>query len=52
MHAVLCGCEQYLDPKPPALSVFCTDPTQMGGLSMLLLAGEHALTAREVRLLI
>lgn len=25
-----------------------TDPTKMGGLSMLLLAGEHALTAREV----
>lgn len=24
------------------------DPTKMGGLSMLLLAGEHALTAREV----
>lgn len=26
----------------------CVDPTKMGGLSMLLLAGEHALTAREV----
>jgi len=25
------------------------DPNKMGGLSMLLLAGEHALTAREVQ---
>lgn len=28
--------------------LFCPDPTKMGGLSMLLLAGEHALTNREV----
>ena len=29
-------------------SVVLSDPTKMGGLSMLLLAGEHALTNREV----
>ncbi|RXM93112.1 HMG box transcription factor BBX [Acipenser ruthenus] len=30
------------------LNFAMADPTQMGGLSMLLLAGEHALTAREI----
>uniref|UniRef100_A0A4X2L024 HMG box transcription factor BBX n=1 Tax=Vombatus ursinus TaxID=29139 RepID=A0A4X2L024_VOMUR len=33
----------------PQLNFGMADPTQMGGLSMLLLAGEHALTAQEVR---
>lgn len=32
----------------PYIISFLSDPTQMGGLSMLLLAGEHALTAQEV----
>ncbi|XP_074667632.1 HMG box transcription factor BBX isoform X4 [Strix aluco] len=32
----------------PQLNFGMADPTQMGGLSMLLLAGEHALTAQEV----
>ncbi|XP_029433933.1 HMG box transcription factor BBX isoform X2 [Rhinatrema bivittatum] len=32
----------------PQLNFSMADPTQMGGLSMLLLAGEHALTAQEV----
>nr|XP_056714477.1 HMG box transcription factor BBX isoform X2 [Euleptes europaea] len=32
----------------PQLNFAMADPTQMGGLSMLLLAGEHALTAQEV----
>ncbi|KAK1800179.1 hypothetical protein P4O66_000232 [Electrophorus voltai] len=32
----------------PRLNFAMADPTKMGGLSMLLLAGEHALTAREV----
>ncbi|XP_010072445.1 PREDICTED: HMG box transcription factor BBX [Pterocles gutturalis] len=32
----------------PRLNFAMADPTQMGGLSMLLLAGEHALTAQEV----
>ncbi|XP_019384165.1 PREDICTED: HMG box transcription factor BBX isoform X1 [Crocodylus porosus] len=32
----------------PQLNFGIADPTQMGGLSMLLLAGEHALTAQEV----
>ncbi|XP_056140681.1 HMG box transcription factor BBX [Lampris incognitus] len=32
----------------PQLNFAMADPTKMGGLSMLLLAGEHALTAREV----
>ncbi|XP_041089191.1 HMG box transcription factor BBX isoform X2 [Polyodon spathula] len=32
----------------PQLNFAMADPTQMGGLSMLLLAGEHALTAREI----
>nr|XP_033796916.1 HMG box transcription factor BBX isoform X2 [Geotrypetes seraphini]XP_033796918.1 HMG box transcription factor BBX isoform X2 [Geotrypetes seraphini]XP_033796919.1 HMG box transcription factor BBX isoform X2 [Geotrypetes seraphini]XP_033796920.1 HMG box transcription factor BBX isoform X2 [Geotrypetes seraphini] len=32
----------------PQLNFSMADPTQMGGLSMLLLAGEHALTAHEV----
>ncbi|XP_028938734.1 HMG box transcription factor BBX isoform X2 [Ornithorhynchus anatinus] len=32
----------------PQLNFGMADPTQMGGLSMLLLAGEHALTAHEV----
>ncbi|XP_053372400.1 HMG box transcription factor BBX isoform X2 [Clarias gariepinus] len=31
----------------PQLNFAMADPTKMGGLSMLLLAGEHALTARE-----
>ncbi|XP_063313538.1 HMG box transcription factor BBX [Pelobates fuscus] len=31
----------------PQLNFGIADPTQMGGLSMLLLAGEHALTAHE-----
>ncbi|XP_027723062.1 HMG box transcription factor BBX [Vombatus ursinus] len=31
----------------PQLNFGMADPTQMGGLSMLLLAGEHALTAQE-----
>ncbi|XP_076017434.1 HMG box transcription factor BBX isoform X2 [Genypterus blacodes] len=38
-------------PKPdsmPQLNFAMADPTKMGGLSMLLLAGEHALTNREV----
>ncbi|MEQ2261411.1 hypothetical protein XENORESO_009947 [Xenotaenia resolanae] len=30
------------------LNFAMADPTKMGGLSMLLLAGEHALTNREV----
>nr|XP_014348556.1 PREDICTED: HMG box transcription factor BBX isoform X1 [Latimeria chalumnae] len=30
------------------LNFSMADPTQMGGLSMLLLAGEHALTAQEI----
>lgn len=37
-------------PKPdsmPQLNFAMADPTKMGGLSMLLLAGEHALTNRE-----
>ncbi|XP_042298968.1 HMG box transcription factor BBX-like isoform X7 [Sceloporus undulatus] len=32
----------------PQLNFAMADPTQMGGLSMLLLAGEHALTAQEL----
>ncbi|CAL8364424.1 unnamed protein product [Lota lota] len=32
----------------PQLNFAMADPTKMGGLSMLLLAGEHALSAREV----
>uniref|UniRef100_A0A8D0HPV3 HMG box transcription factor BBX n=1 Tax=Sphenodon punctatus TaxID=8508 RepID=A0A8D0HPV3_SPHPU len=32
----------------PQLNFGMADPKQMGGLSMLLLAGEHALTAQEV----
>ncbi|XP_062982921.1 HMG box transcription factor BBX isoform X2 [Elgaria multicarinata webbii] len=32
----------------PQLNFAMADPTQMGGLSMLLLAGEHALTAQEI----
>ncbi|XP_051971606.1 HMG box transcription factor BBX isoform X4 [Xyrauchen texanus] len=32
----------------PQLNFSMADPTKMGGLSMLLLAGEHALTAREI----
>ncbi|XP_056649403.1 HMG box transcription factor BBX isoform X3 [Monodelphis domestica] len=32
----------------PQLNFGIADPTQMGGLSMLLLAGEHALTAQEI----
>ncbi|KAG7471318.1 hypothetical protein MATL_G00123320 [Megalops atlanticus] len=32
----------------PLLNFAMADPTKMGGLSMLLLAGEHALTAREI----
>ncbi|XP_041863464.1 HMG box transcription factor BBX isoform X2 [Melanotaenia boesemani] len=32
----------------PQLNFAMADPTKMGGLSMLLLAGEHALTNREV----
>uniref|UniRef100_A0A667WQR8 HMG box transcription factor BBX n=1 Tax=Myripristis murdjan TaxID=586833 RepID=A0A667WQR8_9TELE len=32
----------------PQLNFAMADPTKMGGLSMLLLAGEHALTTREV----
>lgn len=38
-------------PKPdsmPQLNFAMADPTKMGGLSMLLLAGEHALTNREI----
>ncbi|KAI5099890.1 HMG box transcription factor BBX isoform X2, partial [Silurus meridionalis] len=34
----------------PQLNFAMADPTKMGGLSMLLLAGEHALTARECRI--
>ncbi|XP_039220975.1 HMG box transcription factor BBX isoform X8 [Crotalus tigris] len=34
--------------ETPQLNFAMADPTQMGGLSMLLLAGEHALTAQEV----
>ncbi|KAM6291321.1 HMG box transcription factor BBX isoform 5-T6 [Porphyrio hochstetteri] len=34
--------------ETPQLNFGMADPTQMGGLSMLLLAGEHALTAPEV----
>ncbi|XP_056265450.1 HMG box transcription factor BBX isoform X2 [Pseudoliparis swirei] len=32
----------------PQLNFSMADPTKMGGLSMLLLAGEHALTNREI----
>ncbi|XP_061106170.1 HMG box transcription factor BBX isoform X2 [Conger conger] len=32
----------------PQLNFAMADPTKMGGLSLLLLAGEHALTAREI----
>ncbi|XP_051869862.1 HMG box transcription factor BBX isoform X1 [Pristis pectinata] len=32
----------------PQINFAMADPTQMGGLSMLLLAGEHALTAKEI----
>ncbi|KAM3868806.1 HMG box transcription factor BBX [Diretmus argenteus] len=32
----------------PQLNFAMADPTKMGGLSMLLLAGEHALTTREI----
>ncbi|XP_031428519.1 HMG box transcription factor BBX isoform X2 [Clupea harengus] len=32
----------------PQLNFAMADPTKMGGLSLLLLAGEHALTAREL----
>ncbi|XP_061074486.1 HMG box transcription factor BBX-like isoform X1 [Conger conger] len=32
----------------PQIHFSMADPTKMGGLSMLLLAGEHALTAREI----
>ncbi|XP_078265136.1 HMG box transcription factor BBX isoform X2 [Rhinoraja longicauda] len=32
----------------PQINFAMADPTQMGGLSMLLLAGEHALTAKEM----
>ncbi|XP_054482183.1 HMG box transcription factor BBX isoform X2 [Anoplopoma fimbria] len=32
----------------PQLNFAMADPTKMGGLSMLLLAGEHALTNREI----
>uniref|UniRef100_A0A3B4EUW6 HMG box transcription factor BBX n=1 Tax=Pundamilia nyererei TaxID=303518 RepID=A0A3B4EUW6_9CICH len=35
----------------PQLNFAMADPTKMGGLSMLLLAGEHALTNRELLLL-
>nr|XP_020476258.1 HMG box transcription factor BBX isoform X1 [Monopterus albus]XP_020476259.1 HMG box transcription factor BBX isoform X1 [Monopterus albus]XP_020476260.1 HMG box transcription factor BBX isoform X1 [Monopterus albus]XP_020476261.1 HMG box transcription factor BBX isoform X1 [Monopterus albus]XP_020476262.1 HMG box transcription factor BBX isoform X1 [Monopterus albus]XP_020476263.1 HMG box transcription factor BBX isoform X1 [Monopterus albus]XP_020476264.1 HMG box transcription factor BBX len=34
----------------PQLNFAMADPTKMGGLSMLLLAGEHALTSREITL--
>uniref|UniRef100_A0A8C5LSP5 HMG box transcription factor BBX n=1 Tax=Leptobrachium leishanense TaxID=445787 RepID=A0A8C5LSP5_9ANUR len=34
------------DEEMPQLNFGIADPTQMGGLSMLLLAGEHALTAQ------
>ncbi|XP_061658961.1 HMG box transcription factor BBX isoform X2 [Syngnathoides biaculeatus] len=34
-------------PDAPQLNFAMADPTKMGGLSMLLLAGEHALTSRE-----
>ncbi|XP_070606218.1 HMG box transcription factor BBX isoform X4 [Erythrolamprus reginae] len=34
--------------ETPQLNFAMADPTQMGGLSMLLLAGEHALTAQEI----
>lgn len=40
---VLRGCELII-----YLPLACLDPTQMGGLSMLLLAGEHALGTPEV----
>ncbi|XP_061658965.1 HMG box transcription factor BBX isoform X6 [Syngnathoides biaculeatus] len=35
-------------PDAPQLNFAMADPTKMGGLSMLLLAGEHALTSREM----
>ncbi|XP_018421338.1 PREDICTED: HMG box transcription factor BBX [Nanorana parkeri] len=35
------------DEEMPQLNFGIADPTQMGGLSMLLLAGEHALTAHK-----
>ncbi|XP_061606643.1 HMG box transcription factor BBX isoform X6 [Phyllopteryx taeniolatus] len=34
-------------PDVPQLNFAMADPTKMGGLSMLLLAGEHALASRE-----
>ncbi|XP_043927029.1 HMG box transcription factor BBX isoform X2 [Protopterus annectens] len=41
--------EKYLKPEEvPQLNFGMADPTQMGGLSMLLLAGEHALTSQEI----
>uniref|UniRef100_A0A8C6XBD1 HMG box transcription factor BBX n=1 Tax=Naja naja TaxID=35670 RepID=A0A8C6XBD1_NAJNA len=40
--------KQMKTEETPQLNFAMADPTQMGGLSMLLLAGEHALTAQEV----
>ncbi|KAA0704022.1 HMG box transcription factor BBX [Triplophysa tibetana] len=40
--------KQHKTEGAPQLNFAMADPTKMGGLSMLLLAGEHALTAREI----
>ncbi|XP_042588600.1 HMG box transcription factor BBX-like isoform X4 [Cyprinus carpio] len=40
--------KQSKTDSTPQLNFAMADPNKMGGLSMLLLAGEHALTAREI----
>ncbi|XP_077403417.1 HMG box transcription factor BBX isoform X2 [Vanacampus margaritifer] len=40
-------CKKMPKTDVPQLNFAMADPTKMGGLSMLLLAGEHALTNRE-----
>ncbi|XP_067253964.1 HMG box transcription factor BBX isoform X4 [Chanodichthys erythropterus] len=40
--------KQAKTDSTPQLNFAMADPNKMGGLSMLLLAGEHALTAREI----
>ncbi|XP_077361433.1 HMG box transcription factor BBX isoform X3 [Festucalex cinctus] len=41
------ACKKMPKTDVPQLNFAMADPTKMGGLSMLLLAGEHALTNRE-----
>ncbi|XP_062869772.1 HMG box transcription factor BBX [Trichomycterus rosablanca] len=44
----IAGAKKVPTGDAPQLNFAIADPTKMGGLSMLLLAGEHALTAREI----